>query len=77
MTTKTIDTNKFGKIDIRKTSEKVEAYFPYMGMGRLYTRTAWEDTNACYWVKVDGYWHKLYHKGYRFIADVSVRGFDM
>lgn len=78
MTTKTIDTNKYGKVDIHKTTEKVEGYFPFMGIhGRTYVRTAWEDTNSCYWVKVDGYWYKLYRRiGEGYKADSATVGFD-
>ena len=77
MTVKTINTNKYGKIDIRKTSEKVSVYFPFMGFGRNYTRVAWEDTNACYWVKVDGHWYKTYRRiGEGYKADGATVGFD-
>lgn len=55
MTTKTIDTNKYGKIDIRKTSEKLTV----MVNDKVYERVAWEDTNAGYWVKVNGYWYHV------------------
>jgi len=77
MTTKTIDTNKYGRVDIRRTHEKVSVYFPFMGLGRNYTRLALEDTNACYWVKVDGHWYKTYYRadeGYK--ADGATIGFD-
>ena len=77
MTTKTIKTNKYGIIDIRRTSQKIPVYFPFFGMGRNYTRVAWEDTNACYWVKVDGHWYKTYYRpdaGYS--ADGATIGFE-
>ena len=78
MTTKTINTNKYGNIDIRKTTDKVKAYFPFMGAyGKSYTRVAWEDTNGCYWVTVGGYWYKLYFKTDEYKADASVIGYDL
>ena len=80
MTTKTINTNKYGKIDIRKTSKKLNVIVG----NHKYERVAWEDTNACYWVKANGYWHRIDNMviahqkrfGYRFIrTDSSVYGF--
>lgn len=55
MTTKTINTNKYGEIDIRKTSEKLTVIVN----NHVYERVAWEDTSATYWVKVNGYWYRV------------------
>lgn len=55
MTTKTIDTNKYGKVDIHKTTEKLSV----MVYDKVYERVAWEDTNAGYWVKVNNYWYRV------------------
>lgn len=55
MTTRTINTNKYGEIDIRKTSEKLTV----MVNDHVYERVAWEDTSATYWVKVNGYWYRV------------------
>lgn len=55
MTTKTINTNKYGKVDIRKTSEKLNVVIG----DRAYERVAWEDTAACYWVLVKRCWYRV------------------
>ena len=56
--TKTIGTNRFGKVDIRRTTKKLEVHIDFKGEN-TYKRVAWEDTAACYWVKVDGFWYRL------------------
>lgn len=53
--TKTINTNKYGKINIVKTSEKLNVVVG----DRAYERVAWEDTDACYWVLVKGCWYRV------------------
>lgn len=53
--TKTIVTNKYGRVDIRKTAKKLNVRID----GKEYERVAWEDSSACYWVKVNKRWRRV------------------
>lgn len=84
MTTKTINTRKFGTIgttDIRKTSEKISVEVG----NRAYERVAWEDAKSNYWVSVKGHWYcvdsmRIAHQrhccySYAFTPERGVYGF--